>query len=136
MPDTLKEWARTEISERQPGRGKSLVLISPSRFGKTEWARSLGRHMYFNNAVNFRDDWDDDSKYIIFDDIEWDFIPNKKGFFGQQSTITINGKYMRTKTIDWGKPAICLTNKYPPYGADADWFHDNVLTYHLDNKLF
>lgn len=92
--------------------------------------------MYFNNAVNFRDDWDDDAQYIIFDDIEWEFIPNKKGFFGQQSTITINGKYMRTRTVQWGKPAICLCNSYPNFGADSDWFNLNVLTVKLTNKLF
>lgn len=92
--------------------------------------------MYFNNAVNFRDDWDDNASYIIFDDIEWEFLPNKKGFFGQQNVITINGKYMRTKTIDWGKPAICLTNTYPNFGSDGDWFRSNCLIYTLINPLF
>lgn len=92
--------------------------------------------MYFNNAVNFRDDWDDSAEYIIFDDIEWEFIPNKKGFFGQQSTITINGKYMRTKTVQWGKPTIALMNTYPSFGSDGDWFRTNCLIYTLSSPLF
>ena len=82
IPQELENWkVNLTITERP----KSLFLCSPSRFGKTEWARSLGCHMYFNNMINL-DDWNPKADYIIFDDIDWKFMPNKKAFFEVKSS--------------------------------------------------
>jgi len=118
-------------------RKKSLILIGASKLGKTEWARSLGPHMYFNGYANFKDDWDDSARYIIFDDFEWEFIPNKKGFFGGQLEFQISGKYMRTKSIKWGKCCIYLTNKYPNISnEDVDWYKENCIFLEVKNKMY
>lgn len=91
----------------------SLVIIGPSRIGKTAWARSLGPHMYFNTYINL-DRWNDNAKYIILDDftIEVDkYLPSWKCFFGSQEEFTLTDKYRSKRTVKWGKPLIWLNNE-------------------------
>jgi len=136
LPEIVTRWFETEFNSDKR-RKKSLVLIGASKLGKTEWARSLGHHMYFNHLANFKDDWDDTARYIIFDDFEWDYIPNKKGFFGGQLTFQISGKYMKVKTVKWGKCCIYLTNHHPNIkNEDMDWFKENCLFVELLNKVY
>ena len=95
-------------------RPRSLVLIGPSRTGKTCWARSLRtHHMYFNNLLNL-DDWDEDAELIILDDFSPEFVkylPAWKCFFGGQKEFTLTDKYRGKKTVRWGKPMIWLANE-------------------------
>lgn len=133
VPPILQQWVESTFNST--GRRLSLVLCSPSRYGKTEWARSLGNHMYFNNMVNFKDDWNDSANYIVFDDIDWQYLPNKKGFFGMQKQFVITEKYMRKKTVQWGKPVIFLCNQLPLF-EDPAWYEANCLVYTLTNKFF
>lgn len=101
--NSLGEWSRPN----------SLILIGPSRSGKTEWARSLGKHMYFNNLLNL-DDWDESADYIILDDFSSDilkYLPSWKCFFGGQKQFTLTDKYRGKKTVHWGKPMIWLSNE-------------------------
>jgi len=82
-----------------------VIIIGSSHSGKTEWARSLGPHMYFNNLLNF-DEWDPDAWYIVFDYFSSDitkFFPPWKCFFGSQPQFTITDNYRSKKTIHWGK---------------------------------
>lgn len=136
IPNELQEWLTDHFLSDQR-RKKSLFLIGPSKLGKTEWARSLGRHMYFNGATNFKDDWDDDAEYLIFDDIDWNFIPQKKGFFGCQQEFVINGKYMRSRSIKWGKPVIYCANNDPRIEEqDIDWYKCNSVRVYVNKKFF
>nr|QTE03384.1 MAG: replication-associated protein [Lorikeet CRESS-DNA-virus sp.] len=135
LPDALSTWLRDEFNGTHRRR-KSLVLYGASRLGKTEWARSLGHHMYFNALANFKDKWDDDAGYVIFDDFGIDFIPNRKGFFGGQEEFEITGKYMKVKSVTWGKVCIYLCNDKPDYGKDKQWFMANVVEIELINKLY
>lgn len=112
------------------------MLISPSRYGKTEWARALGDHIYWNNMVNL-DDWDDCAEFAIFDDFDWDFIPCKKGFLGAQKTFTLTDKYRKKRTVNWGKPCILLFNVMPEIKPDLyDWVRSNCDIVTLENKLY
>lgn len=131
----LLDWYNNEFKGTHDRR-KSLVLYGASRLGKTEWARSLGHHMYFNSIANFKDDWDDTAEYIIFDDFGIKFIPNRKGFFGGQREFQISGKYMKIKSIKWNKVCIYLCNTKPDYEDDTYWFSFNVIEHCLLNKLF
>lgn len=121
----------------RPERPKSLILISPSRFGKTQWARALGDHIYWNNLVNL-DDWNDNASYCIFDDFSWDFIPCKKGFLGAQETFVLTDKYRKKRTVSWGKPCIVLCNDFPVISDPnfADWLQANTISIVLSNKLY
>lgn len=135
LPRSLTDWLTNEFAGTHKRR-KSLVLIGRSRLGKTEWARSLGRHMYFNAMANFKDKWDDEADYIIFDDFGIDFIPNRKGFFGGQEEFEVTGKYMPVRSVKWGKVCIYLTNDKPDYGKDKEWFDANVIEIELFNKIY
>lgn len=138
---SLDPAGRTSLRQRLLGRGsltplvdrpRSLILESPSRFGKTEWARSLGPHMYFNHLFNL-DDWRDDALYIIFDDFEWQFIPAKKCFLGAQKMFSISDKYRKKRTVKFGKPCIVLTNILPVL---TTWEAANTVTVRLNKQLF
>lgn len=94
----------------------SLVLIGISRTGKTEWARSLGRHMYFNMYFNL-DLWDEEAEYAVFDDMDADtekplekYFPSWKQFFGAQKEFTVTDKYKKKRNVKWGKPIIFISN--------------------------
>lgn len=106
--------------------------------GKTEWARSLGSHMYFNNLFNLTD-WNSDADYLILDDIDFEWIPNKKGWFGAQKSFVLTDKYKGKRTVAWGKPLIYLTNDYPftkVSNSDLDWYNANCKIVYLQNKLY
>jgi hypothetical protein len=106
--------------------------------GKTQWARSLGRHTYWNGLVNL-ETFDKDSKYIIFDDFEFDFFPNKKQWWGSQKEFTATDKYKKKQTIQWGKPMIYLSNPdYDPRNHPkwSRWFSDNCIAIDIVNKLY
>ncbi|AIF34812.1 replication-associated protein [Sewage-associated circular DNA virus-4] len=136
LPHEVEAWLNEEFNSDKL-RKKSLILIGPSKLGKTEWARSLGPHMYFNHLANFKDDWDDEAKYIVFDDFDFDFIPNKKGFFGGQQHFQITGKYMRVKSVRWGKCCIYCANVTPNIkDIDKDWYNENCVFIDVVNKFY
>jgi len=97
----------------RPNRPKSLVLVSRSRFGKTEWARSLGSHAFNRGAWDaevFKYSYD----YIVLDDFDFSYMKTRevmlKAFFGCQGAVKITGKYIKTFTINTACPVICLMN--------------------------
>lgn len=122
-------------------RPKSLILCSPTRFGKTVWARSLGKHMYFGGMFNL-DDWDETAEYIVFDDFEWDYFKRwKKNFFGAQKCFVLTDKYRKKITVNWGKPCIYLCNEeqHPRLhctGLEWNWIFGNVYDLTLQVPLY
>jgi hypothetical protein len=132
IPTVLSDWVSNELHGTHDRR-KSLILCSPSRYGKTEWARSLGTHAYFNCMVNFEPGWDTDISYLILDDFLWEYVPNKKCFFGSQQEFTLTDKYRKKFTVKWGKVLIYLCNELPDLDS---WYYDNTVIINLTNKLF
>lgn len=137
IPGQLSEWARGNIGINE--RPISLCLCGPSRMGKTEWARSLGRHSYFAEMFNL-DDFKCDGEYAIFDDFKLESIITYKGWFGGQKEFTVTDKYRHKKTIKWGKPSIFLCNPdRKPHFVDSisqSWWDSNVLTVFINTTLF
>jgi len=132
VPTVLSNWVSDELRGSHDRR-KSLVLCSPSRFGKTQWARSLGEHAYFNTMVDFKPGWDNGIAYVIFDDFLWEYVPNKKCFFGGQETFTLTDKYRKKQTVQWGRVLIYLCNELPPLD---DWYKANTVIISLHKPLF
>jgi len=133
----MVRWTNQRKDKHRP---KSLVLVGPSRTGKTEWARSLGKHMYWNGMINL-DDWDENAEYAIFDDFGWEFMPCKKAFFGAQKTFTLTDKYKRKKTVIWGKPIIFLCNPdEDPFDSmkpsQKAWYDLNMIYSVITKPLF
>ena len=53
LPQELQEWLATSFNAGAGRFGcKSLVMYGGSRIGKTEWARSLGRHTYWQGVID------------------------------------------------------------------------------------
>jgi len=122
-------------------RPRSLLLIGESRWGKTEWARSLTKkHAYFCNLFNI-DDWSDEAELIIFDDFDIRYVPNWKFWFGCQKRGVIVDKYRKKRTVDNGKRFIWLCNpdsdpRRTLSGAEGLWLIRNTVVYELKEALF
>ena len=96
---------RTEWNWANWRRVKSLILWGGTRTGKTLYARSLGHHAYYNLQFNM-DDFSNDCKYAVFDDIQggFEYWHSYKGWLGAQKQFVITDKYRKKRTIHWGKP--------------------------------
>jgi len=137
----LDRWVSENLEGYDPGvRKKSLILIGPSRLGKTMWARSLRqKHAYFGGLFCL-DEFEEDVDYAIFDDMQGglEFFHAYKFWLGHQKEFYATDKYRGKKLITWGKPAIWLANDDPRThkGADADWLDENCQFEFIVNKLF
>lgn len=101
----------------RPHRLQSIYICGPSRTGKTSWARSLGRHNYYNSIVDFAH-YDEQALYNVIDDVPFKFCPQWKALIGCQRDFIVNPKYAKKKRISGGIPAIVLLND------DEDWLRD------------
>jgi len=137
VPALLQFWVDQELRANKD-RPRSLFLVGESRLGKTEWARSLGKHTYFNGMFNL-EDWNFDAEYLVIDDIEWKFVPAKKALMGAQKVFTMTDKYKKKVTLQWGKPCIYLCNQDMDVYNSCDermWLRDNAEYVIVLNKLY
>lgn len=118
-------------------RPKCLILVGPSRIGKTIWARSLGSHMYFNGLIDYAA-LDNGKKYVVLDDINIEYLPHYKSWIGSQREFTVNPKYGKHFTFRWGKPCIWLGNYDPRRSdkVDSEWISRNSIYVQLTDSLF
>lgn len=131
MPDIVQVW-KDQLNIDRP---KSLIIWGPSRLGKTELARSLGKHMYFNGLFN-ADKLDSDAEYAIFDDWDdWSKFFGYKQWIGAQREFDVTDKYRSKRRFIWGKPCIILANTYPNF-IDQDWIYSNCFVFNIINKCF
>jgi len=121
-------------------RVKSLILWGPSRTGKTAWARSIGRHCYFNAYFSLSEFilGQDTAEYAIFDDlVDFDKWTTYKQWIGCQHQFILTDKYMPKSSITWGKPCIVLMNKSPASLAwDYDWIQANAYIVNVQTTLY
>ncbi|KAI5981150.1 hypothetical protein F5J12DRAFT_908511 [Pisolithus orientalis] len=91
LPAVLAEWVSGEM--KNPDHLKTLCVWGPSQTGKTEWARSLGLHIYMNGQLNaaklFELDGDQEPEYLVLDDMDIDCFWSIKEFFGVQREFEI-----------------------------------------------
>lgn len=134
VPEALTRWKREEMQKLD--RPKCLVLVGPSRLGKTQWARSLGRHMYWRGTTNVTK-WDQEAKYLIFDDIDWKFIPQKKSLLTGMGECTVTDKYKGKKDIVVDKSAIVLCNEFDIDSIEeSSYWKKNLMVVHVSEPLF
>lgn len=108
----LNEWFRRSLN-RLGGRGSPLILESPSRFGKTEYVRTLlhssnVEHVYMNSMFN-ADAFPinlTNIRFIVLDDftVESFFKFPWKPFFGCQRQFTITDKYKAKRDLVFDQP--------------------------------
>ena len=81
----------------------------------------------------------DGVEYAVFDDINGgiQFFPQYKWWLGHQNQFYATDKYKGKKLINWGKPAIWISNEDPreQLGADVDWLNKNVTFVYIDTPL-
>lgn len=139
IPNQITDWVNTNLVRPRPERPKSLYLVGASRSGKTEWARSLGKHIYCCGAFNL-ENFQPCAEYMIFDDIAWEYVPSKKQWFGAQKEFVICDKYKKKTTIKWGNPTIYLCNHdFDIWHKELmmnEWWQKNVIYVNLTNKLY
>jgi len=87
------------------------------------------------------DVWDPQAEYIILDDIEWEYLPSKKPFFGAQREFTLTDKYRKKRKVLWGKPCIYLFNPDADpmpklQGAERSWYEGNTVLIRLNGNLY
>jgi len=115
--------------------------MGATRLGKTEWARSLGPHIFFTTMVDLNL-WNSNVEYLICDDMEWKFLPMwvKQQAWGGQRQLTMTDKYKGKKTEEnWSKPLIYLCNPHndPREGEGwSIWHETNCLFFYLRHKLY
>lgn len=137
IPNELQQW----IDSWQPTRTRCLCLIGPSKLGKTAWARSIVQpHMYWKGLINI-DDWDPNAKLIIFDDFDWQYLPQPKIMLTQAGDGTVTDRYRHKTNICVNMPAILLCNDMPelkngtPLRQD-DYWSENMTFVTIYNKLY
>ena len=112
LDDWVRRWMTGEVMEQRP---KGLIIIGPSRTGKTSLMVLLGEFSYFKNVWNV-DNWEGLTAFTIMDDM--DAADEGRGlsfcwfkpFFGAQDAITVTDKFKPKQDLVNGKPLIWLNN--------------------------
>lgn len=138
LSDEINNWLSIEFTKKD--RPKSLWLCGPSRTGKTQWARSLGTHNYWN-GMSCLDTFSESATYLVIDDIDWQYVTSKKQLFGAQKEFVATDKYRKKRTIKWGKPTIyCFNPDQDPWPnlsvSEKEWYKLNVTQVYIYNKLY
>lgn len=96
--------------------------------------------MHFAECFNI-DMLDTEADYAVFDDIEWAYFPQRKGWLGAQEHFTLTDKYRGKRDWHWGKPCIWLVNKQLSMHEkmtvdDLNWVRGNCVIVHLTRPLY
>ncbi|UOK20969.1 replication associated protein [Chifec genomovirus UA13_114] len=137
----LGEWRDNFLFADHHGRSKSLILWGPSRMGKTVWARSLGKHLYFGGIFSARNLGDDGIKFAVFDDIAGGikFFPRFKDWLGCQMEFMVKELYRDPHLFRWGRPAIWIANSDPRHDMTHDdivWLEANCIFVEISSAIF
>lgn len=136
-PQGALDWIRDEFPKTE--RALCLMLVGPSRTGKTQFAKSIcENHVYWRGSFNLAD-WDDNAKLMIFDDIDYEkwTVDLAKTLVTQNGQATMTDKFMRKQTIYVNAPSIILCNKVPTwYFLEEDYWGVNIKVVRVTAKLY
>jgi hypothetical protein len=125
LPDTVSMWRATEM--RRGDRPMSLVIVGPSRKGKTEMARSLGQHHYVHGEFHVPE-ISDRAEYLIIDDCGWKgWRTTMKSWIGGQKEISVRRLYKGGVNITWDRPCVIVCNDLPETIRNDPWFSANTI---------
>ncbi len=144
-PQPLIDYAAYIQSDQVIDRPRGLIIISTSRFGKTQWARTITpAHGYLCTEWNPKK-ITQDIDLLIFDNVPMsELLPRNrwKPFFGMQQEFEITGKYTASISIErsW-KGFLFLCNEDPRFedgvsAAVRNYIDVNCDVITLENPLF
>lgn len=115
--------------------------MGESRWGKTQWARSLEESHIYIAGLFAADALAGRAGYIVLDDIDFKYFPHWKSFVGCQRNFYVTDKYRHKIRVDGGWPCIiCSNDDNDPRGAisrtELDWFDMNCVTMRLTGPLY
>lgn len=137
----LTDDEKERLAQPPGDRPKSLIIHGESRLWKTEVARRLGRHVYFNNDFDLDEYLADETvDFAIFDDINDGMLKGLKGYkgwMGAQAQFTTTDKYRKKYQCFWGRPCIWANNGSPLFekGIDYRWLTDNCLIEYVGRPI-
>ena len=119
------------------------MLVGPSKTGKTQWARSLGRHMFMRENFNL-DDWDEDADYIVLDDLPMAKVPGWKVLLGSMGDMVLYDRYRPKKHVRWGPKKCCIILCNPGvdwrfsdiWKKESEWCNINVEVIEINRNLY
>lgn len=137
-----KSW----VTGSRQDRFKSLVVCSPSQYGKTSYVESICQHLEISTCFNVGA-WNAramQSGYdlLVFDDLEFDEIrwSTIKPLLAGQWNVTVTDKYLKKTCLPHGKHIVWLCNDLRWYtGMDLDrrdYIDKNCIIVDLLNKLY
>jgi hypothetical protein len=147
VPEVVNDWYDANIERNEDTRHTILLLVGPTRIGKTQMIRSIGPHLYFKNLFSleaYKKDLRVPPKYIVFDDFEYTsdetepwflgkFRPGLKPFTDCEPFI-LTDKYMRKMEVH-GLPLVIVTN-HMPVDIDTDYWSKNTTICLLEETDF
>lgn len=141
--DSWKPIPRVELwfeETRSPrDRYDLLVLVGPTKYGKTSYIRSKGFHVYWKSYINVStliSGVREGAGFLVVDDpcyeSDLDSFPcGKTILLGTAGTLT--DKYTRKTDLERGLPCVYLCNELPRM---SDYWRENSIVVHVDSPLF
>ncbi len=146
-PESVLDYLSGNFEEPRPCRPKSLVLsvcsntVSPSRYGKTEWARSLGPHVYIQAQFSIDAFPATCPRYVVWDDVPFERVPARKVFFGSQhQPFFLSDKYRGKRRLHLNGAItifLCNPDQDPTLSLEWNsWYESNCVVVRLSRPLF
>lgn len=145
VPDEFLAWYNANVPDevRNKDRYDLCVLVGPTKLGKTQLVRSLSKHLYWKGQCKLNDLLLTHLyKYIVIDDIEWEYIPNsiKKSVLLGTGECIVTDKYVKKLRVNANLPCIYVCNPAPDgftlfFDRDTYW-QANTCVIQIKNALF
>lgn len=134
---TIESWFETTRSRRD--RYDLLVVVGPTKLGKTSYIRSFGKHVYWKSFINITTlvaGIREGAGFLVVDDpcyeSDLDKFPCAKTLLlGTAGTVT--DKYTKKQDLEYGLPCVYLTNSLP---VMSEYWRSNSVIVFIDSPLF
>lgn len=116
-----------------------LVVVGPTKLGKTSYIRSFGHHVYWKSLINIESliaGINEGAGYLVIDDPTYESDLDKFPFaktllLGTAGTVT--DKYTKKADLQRGLPCVLVVNELPLMGP---YWRDNSVVVYVDSPLF
>ena len=115
VPEAMENWKRDNIDSPSPGRRTALVLVGPTRTGKTEWAERAGPNpIIMNNRWNMSN-YFPGASHVVINDVDLKSFGGStetywREVLGCQKRFDARDRYTKTEQLKWGFACILTCN--------------------------